>query len=171
MYPGYYSTTSQYSITGCIIMSPGIYMFAGGFDMESSGLIQGNNLFLFNAHNKTVSRITKSSVCLTGMTEGPFENFLYYQNPANDNTFDVESDSILYMAGILYNPDGEIRIQGADAGTIGGDGASGCLGETTLLGGSVVAKNVLVKSDGTLSINAFSGGAAAGGGTWVRLYE
>lgn len=66
-----------------------------------------------------------------------------------------------------------IRVEICEAvdtsGTIGGDGASGCLGETTLLGGSVVAKNVLVKSDGTLSINAFSGGAAAGGGTWVRF--
>ena len=117
MDPGYYTTTSQYSITGCVNMNPGMYMFAGGFD--------------------------------------------------------VESDSSLFMAGVIYLPDGEARIQGADAGTVGGDGTpgSGCLGETTLLGGSIVASEVLVKSDGTLSINAFSGGVGAAGGTYVRLYE
>ncbi len=173
MDPGYYSTTGQYSITGCVIMNPGIYVFAGGFDMEAAGFVRGNDVLLINAHDKTVSRITKSAVCLTGILSGSFTNFLYYQNPLNDNTFDVESDSRLFLAGIVYNPDGETRIQGADAGTIGGDGTpgSGCLGQATLLGGSIVAKNVLVKSDGTLSINAFAAGVGTAGGGWVRLYE
>ncbi len=173
MDPGYYSTTSQYSITGCVTMNPGMYMFAGGFDVESAAYLRGNDVLLLNAHDKTVSRFTKSAVCLTGLTEGPLTNFLYIQNILNDNTFDVESDSSLFMAGIIYLPAGEARIQGADAGTVGGDGTpgSGCLGETTLLGGSIVASEVLVKSDGTLSINAFSGGSGAAGGSYVRLYE
>ena len=173
MDPGFYSTTAQYSIQGCVNMNPGIYMFAGGFDVESAAFLRGNGVLLINAHDKTVSRFTKSAVCLTGLTAGPFENFLYYQNPLNDNTFDVESDSAHFMAGVIYLPDGEARIQGADAGTIGGSGVpgSGCLGETTLLGGSIVASGVLVKSDGTLSINSFSGGTGSAGGSWVRLWE
>jgi hypothetical protein len=108
------------------------------------------------------------------MIEGPYANFLYYQNPANGNTFDVESDAKLFMAGIIYVPSGEGRIQGATAGTgFGADGVTECIpGEgTTLLGGSLVARAVLVKSDGILSISAFPGGPASGGGDWVRLSE
>jgi hypothetical protein len=172
MNPGYYSTTAQYSIQGCVIMKPGIYLFAGGFDVEAVAYLRGNNVLLINGHDKTVSRFTKSTACLTGLTSGPYENFLYYQNPDNANTFDIESDSVLFLAGIIYIPTGEGRIQGASAGTsFGGDGASGCLGESTLLGGSLIARAVLVKSDGVLSINAFTGGEAAGGYGWVRLYE
>ena len=170
--PGYYSTTSQYSITGCVNMNPGIYLFAGGFDVESVAYLQGNDVLLINGHDKTVSRFTKSAACLSGITAGPFANFLYFQNPENDNTFDVESDSFLFMAGIIYLSIGEVRIQGADAGTIGSDGVTGCMGAApTLLGGSIVASGVLVKSDGFLSINKFSGGAGSAGGEWVRLYE
>ncbi len=174
MDPGFYSTTGQYSIQACVIMNPGIYMFAGGFDVEAAAYLRGNNVLLINAHANTVSRFTKSAACLTGLTAGPFENFLYYQNPDNDNTFDIESDSSLFLAGIIYIPNGEGRIQGASAGTgFGGDGTpgSGCLGETTLLGGSLVAKEVLVKSDGILRISAFPDSPATGGGDWVRLYE
>ena len=173
MDPGYYSTTSQYSIQGCVIMNPGIYMFAGGFDVEASAFLRGNDVFIYSANDYNVSRFTKSAVCLTAITAGPFENFVYYQDPVNNNTFDVESDSNLFMAGIIYVPTGEARIQGANAGTIGGDGVpgSGCLGETTLLGGSIIANEVLVKSDGTLSINAFAGGSGSAGGDWVRLKE
>ena len=171
MQPGHYSTSAQYSIKGCIIMSPGIYLFDGGFDMEGEGYVRGNDVLLINGHDKTVSRITKSAACLTGIRDGSFETFLYYQNPDNDNTFDVESDSILILGGIIYNPDGEIRIQGADAGSVGGDGVVECLGVTVTGGGSIVAKMVLVKSDGTLTIHAMSGGSASGGGGWVRLME
>ena len=45
------------------------------------------------------------------------------------------------------------------------------LGVTVTGGGRIVAKMVLVKSDGTLTIHAMSGGAATGGGGWVRLME
>jgi hypothetical protein len=38
-------------------------------------------------------------------------------------------------------------------------------------GGSVVGRSVLVKSDGTLSINSFKSGSSGGGQSWVRLYE
>ena len=175
MDPGYYSTTNQYYIQGCVIMNPGIYMFEGAFDVEAAAWLRGNNILLINAHDKTVSRFTKSAACLTGLTDGPFENFLYYQHPDNDNTFDIESDSVLFLAGIIYVPDGEGRIQGASAGTgFGGDGTpgSGCLDETTLLGGSLVARAVLVKSDGVLRINQFNyGGTGSPGGDWVRLSE
>ncbi|MDX1449796.1 MAG: hypothetical protein R3246_12125, partial [Acidimicrobiia bacterium] len=175
MDPGYYSTTASYKIKGCVIMNPGIYMFAGGFTIDPAWL-QGNNVLLINASSASVSKASKSAVCLTGITEGSFENFLFYQNPANDSLFVITSDSVLFLAGIVYNPAGGIEINGADTSSpwaIGGDGtaATGCLGETTLLGGSIVGTTVKVKADGTLSINALEGGSATGGGGWVRLYE
>lgn len=171
MLPGHYSTSSQYSITGCVILMPGIYLFDGGFDMEGDGYVRGNNILLINGHDKTISRNTKSAVCITGITSGSFENFLYYQNPANSNDFVITADSVLILAGIIYVPAGGIEVNGADAGTIGGDGIVSCLGETVILGGSIVGRTVLVKSDGKLSINALEGAAAGGGGGWVRLME
>jgi hypothetical protein len=175
MDPGYYSNAGAYKIQGCVVMNPGIYMFAGGLTVDPA-FLQGNNVFIINAAGGNIAKVSKSAVCLTGITAGSFENFLYYQNPANSNLFVITSDSLLFLAGIIYNPSGGVEINGADTSSpwaIGGDGtaATGCLGQSTLLGGSIVGTTVKVKSDGTLSINAFQDGAASGGKGWVRLYE
>lgn len=170
MLPGHYSTTGRYTIKGCVKMEPGIYLFDGGFRM-AAGWVQGNDVLLINGTELKVSDIAKSKACLTSLKGGTFANFLYYQHPANANTFDIQSDSILTLQGIIYAPGAEIRIQGADASTIGGDGSAECLGVKVVGGGSIVGTKVLVKSDGTLSIHAFAGTPASGGGTWVRLYK
>ena len=175
MDPGHYSNAGAYKIKGCVIMNPRIYMFTGGLTITPA-FLQANDVFIINAHAGNTAKVSKSAVCLTGITGGSFANFLFYQNPANTNDFIITADSTLFIAGIVYNPGGPIEVNGSTSSApwaIGGDGtaATGCLGETTLLGGSIVGTTVKVKSDGQLSINAFQEGAATGGGSWVRLYE
>ena len=171
MWPGYYAERVKMAIAdGCVRMNPGIYMFAKGWEACCDGYLQGNAVFLYNAHSgSNTAKVTKSAVCITAATDGPYANFLAYQNPLNTSLFIFTSDSDVHMAGIVYNPSGGIEVNGADAGTVGGPGL--CLGESTNVGGRIVGTTVKVKSDGTLSITALEGGAASAGGGWVRLYE
>jgi Flp pilus assembly protein TadG len=171
MDPGYYADRVKIGIAGgCVQLNPGIYMFAGGVEVCCDGYIQGNAVFLYNAHTGSgTMKFTKAAVCLTAAQDGPYANFLSYQNPLNTELFILTSDSVIHLGGIMYNPSGGIEVNGAEAGTVGGPGE--CLGESTTIGGSIVGTTVKVKSDGSLSITALEGTAASGGGGWVRLYE
>ena len=124
MWPGYYAERVKMAIAdGCVRMNPGIYMFAKGWEACSDGYLQGNAVFLYNAHSgSNTAKVTKSAVYITAATDGPYANFLAYQNPLNTSLFIFTSDSDVHMAGIVYNPSGGIEVNGADAGTVAGPG-------------------------------------------------
>ena len=119
---GYYASRVKIGIAGgCVQMNPGIYMFAEGYEICCDGYVQGNAVFMYNSHTGSkTSKFTKAAVCLTAAEDGPYANFLAYQNPSNTELFIITSDSVVHLAGIMYNPSGGIEVNGAEAGTVGG---------------------------------------------------
>lgn len=172
---GYYG--QKVTIKGCVTLEPGVFRFQGA--VISDAVVSGTGVFLFNESDDKRVTFAKSAVEITAptpatiasMPAGPmrtltsrFDGFLYYQPAGNTNLFIPTSDAYVRFGGIVYLPDGEFEINGANA-----QGAR--FGDATL-GASIVSRTFKIKSDGTLHITRFEGtGGSPVSEPFVRLAE
>jgi type II secretory pathway pseudopilin PulG len=159
--PGVYCGGLQVSNSGTVLtMTPGLYILkGGGLTINASGTVNGIGVSFINtngpgnnANDFAIMNIHSGAIVdLEAMTTGPLQGILFYQDPAagkvgTNYVNRLHSGSASTVTGVFYFPTQKIEL--------GGSGA------TLTINGGVVAKTVLMQSDGTVVL----GGGVAGGG-------
>ena len=118
--PGVYCKGIKINSGAQVTLTPGLYVIVGGgIDVESSGVLEGNDVTFFLTEGTgnpfgTVSFQSDSQVRLRAPTSGPWAGILFYQDPnaGNPNTSHImESSSNSYFEGALYFPTHQLKIQ------------------------------------------------------------
>jgi hypothetical protein len=158
--PGVYCGGMDIDVTG-VTMDPGIYILKGGglTVHTTSGELSGTGVAFINTNGPGnnadqfgILNIHSGAVVhLSAPTTGPLQGILFYQDPSagkvgTDYTNRLHSGSASTVTGTVYVPTQKIELSGS--------------GATFTINGGVVAKTVLMQSDGTVIL----GGGVAGGG-------
>lgn len=159
--PGVYCGGLQVSNnTTVVTMNPGLYILkGGGLTVNAGGTLNGTEVTFINTNGPgnnpdefAIMNIHSAAVVhLSAMTTGALEGILFYQDPSagkvgSNYTNRLHSGSASTITGVLYFPTQKIELSGS--------------GATMTINGGVVAKTVLMQSDGTVIL----GGGIAGGG-------
>ncbi|MER8385781.1 pilus assembly protein TadG-related protein [Mesorhizobium sp. M0166] len=114
--PGTYC--SGLSLSGNVVLSPGIYVIQGGdFKANSNANISGDGVIIYLAGSSGVSMNGNATIKLSAPTSGTYSGVLFYGNkgnPTGSNTFNGTADSLL--TGALYFPTQAVNYLGNFSG-------------------------------------------------------
>jgi hypothetical protein len=143
-----------------VTMQPGLYvMKGGGFEVKSGGSLTAHGVSIINTNGvlnnpnkfEIVFIHSAATVDMTAMTTGAMKGILFYQDPAAGQAGHyyenhIHSSATSVMTGTLYFPTQGLELGGSAA--------------TVTITGGVVAKNVVVKSAGTVKLKGSLGGGS-----------
>lgn len=147
--PGIYRNL-QLSINSSITMAPGTYILEEGMRVQSSSVVSGTDVFLFNgcavdspmtcANNGAMFVSGSALLQLEAPTAGPYRNILFFQHRNNTATATISgSTQITSIAGAVY---------AADATVVLGSGSAG------MDIGAVIAKEIVVQGGAGITVGA-----------------
>jgi Flp pilus assembly protein TadG len=157
--PGYYSNTINFnSGIYTVTLSPGLYYFGGGFNIDSNVTITGSGVTLFFPSGSNVNINSAATWDLTAPSSALSDcascaGMLIWE-PSGSLNLDSASGSS--FGGAVYLPNGTLQLNSSSGVTAYG---------------MIYANEVSVDSGASISLSGSSGGGPANGSTTISLAE
>jgi hypothetical protein len=115
---GPYVINGNFSNTGSgtLNLGAGLYVVTGNLSLTGSGPMSGTGVSFYTLGTTSVTG--SGTVTLTAPTSGSDDGILFFQSRTDSNAMTVTGSSNMTLQGIIYVPDGQLKMTGSgSAGT------------------------------------------------------
>jgi Flp pilus assembly protein TadG len=99
--------------TAELVLQPGDHWFSlGALVLKDDATLQGSDVVLIFDNTSQFQFKDRSLINLDGRKSGPFAGFVMAATRLNFGNFDISSDHVESLLGVLYVPEGRLRISG-----------------------------------------------------------
>ena len=117
-----YSSLTISGGTTTVTLNPGVYYINGNLKIQGSASVLGTGgVTFYITNNGQVTVSGGSSLNLTAPTSGTYSGILFYQDPADTQTFTFSGGSSGTINGIFYLPDTGLSLSGGSGSTFNVD--------------------------------------------------
>ena len=153
LHPGTYTNGILIEGNAQVTLAPGIYtMLGGGFSVSGSAIVTGTDVMIVNpaspGQGAMISKLAR--VSLSGLESGPYKGIAIMQAGQYRNEIDVQGQSQLTVAGVIYAPTAGVKIE--DAARVIVNPGAGTVALPSIYG-AVIANNLIVQEQGLLFVN------------------
>jgi Flp pilus assembly protein TadG len=158
--PGVYTGGIKISAPGpgSVTLQSGIYyMDGGGFQLSGSINLSGSGVMIYNAPQHSSEQVSLSgtgSVTLTPPTSGTYKGISVFQDRSSSAAIAVTGNGGMNISGTIYGAGAEVDLTGN--------------GGTNVVGAQIIANNMKVTGNGSVSVNH---GAGSGPARDTRIVE
>ena len=100
-------------------LGPGVHYFeAGHLTLSQTSRLTGTNVVLVFGPGSKLKAQGRSYVSLTGRESGPYAGMVIVSTPTNNQIFEIFSNSVDRLEGVIYLPNTMLVVNGATAGEI-----------------------------------------------------
>jgi hypothetical protein len=108
--PGCYDGASSSGSVN-VTLTPGTYVFNGPISLAGASTISGTGVTIF--FNNTFTVAGAVTMNLSAPTSGPWNGILFFESPADTNTFALNGAAASNLTGIVYMPNAKLDMTGA----------------------------------------------------------
>ena len=97
-----------------VVLMPGEHYFVqGSLELKDDSTLQGDNVVLVFDNKSTMKFGDNSHITLGGRQSGTLKGFVIATTKANQNTFEISSDSARKLLGTIYIPSAKLLVAGS----------------------------------------------------------